>query len=59
VAGQHHGFFRMMLDDFIDQVQSGVRILSVAQDTLEVLRTCEMISRSSRLGRPVYRSEVE
>lgn len=59
VQRQQHGFFRIMLDDFLSRVRGNLIRSTDLQDAFETMRVCEMISRSVRLGREVLREEVQ
>lgn len=58
VHGQQHGFFRIMLDNFISRVRLNLVSPTDLEDAYESMRVCEMISRSARLEREVLRDEV-
>jgi predicted dehydrogenase len=59
IQNQYHGFFRIMLDEFINRVRLKLNSPIDLEDAMETMRVCEMISRSVRLGREVKRSEVK
>jgi predicted dehydrogenase len=59
IQGQHHGFFRIMVDGFLSRVVSQLNDPKDLEDAFESMRVCEMISRSVKLGREVKRREVQ
>jgi predicted dehydrogenase len=58
VQGHYHGFFRIMIDNFIQRVQLGLKNSQDLEDALETTRVCEMMRRSIILRREIIRDEV-
>lgn len=58
VSSQWYGFFRYMLDDFILKCQHSRFSGSSLYDITQVIKTCEMISRSIQAQSVCYRDSI-